>query len=154
MSFFKNISELLKEKRSERLKMLLALCAGLLSFGVSTFQFYEEKKLKKENQVYEVQLETLSEVQESINNLSAFIKDQKDQLKQSQQAVESLKKEQEVLKPVVEADRQIVDSLLRIQADRAKANVWQERLIGFGLGILGSLIASLIWSAIRRGKNA
>jgi sensor c-di-GMP phosphodiesterase-like protein len=79
---------------------------------------------------------------------------QKEQLKQSQQTVESLKKEQAELKPVVEADRKIVESILSLQAQRAKANVWQERLIGFGLGVVGSLFASLIWSGIRRGRNA
>lgn len=55
-----------------------------------------------------------------------------------------------MLRPVVEADREVVDTILRLQADKASANVWQERFIGFGLGILSSLVASLIWVGFKR----
>ncbi|WP_368232708.1 hypothetical protein [Aeromonas sp. s3] len=98
-------------------------------------------------------METLTKVQKSINNLSTFVATQKEQLRQSEEAINSLKKEEEALKPMVNADRDVVDSILRLQAERAASSAWQERLIGFGLGIVGSLIASLIWSGFRRGKS-
>jgi len=154
MSLILEISRILKESHAERLKVVVAVSAALLSVGLSLYQQYEGLQLKKESQTFEAQMKTLTEVQASINNLSDFVKNQKEQLKQSEQAVESLKKEQEALKPMVNADREVVDSILRLQAERATSNVWQERLIGFGLGIVGSLISSLIWSGIKRGKKA
>ena len=154
MSFIVEITSLVKENYVERVKVIFVILITLTIGVMPIYQEYEEKQLKKENQVYEVQLETLTEVQESINNLSEFIRTQKHQLKQSQQTVESLKKEHESLKPVVEADRKIVESILMAQDERSRASIWQERLIGFGLGVAGSLIASLILAAVKRGRNA
>ncbi|HDI1213721.1 MULTISPECIES: hypothetical protein [Aeromonas] len=153
MSLIQEISRVLAESRVERLKMIVALLAGLLSIGVSFYQAYEKAQFKKESLTFESQMETLTEVQKSINNLSTFVATQKEQLRQSEEAINSLKKEEEALKPMVNADRDVVDSILRLQAERAASSAWQERLIGFGLGIVGSLIASLIWSGFRRGKS-
>lgn len=153
MSLILEISRVLAESRTERLKMIVALSAGLFSVGISFYQAYENAQLKKESLTFETQMDTLTKVQTSINNLSEFVINQKEQLRQSEEAVKSLKKEQEALKPMVNADREVVDSILRLQAERATSSAWQERLIGFGLGVVGSLIASLIWSGIRRGKS-
>lgn len=153
MSLILEISRVLAESRAERLKMIVALLAGLFSVGISFYQAYESAQLKKESLTFEAQMDTLTNVQTSINNLSEFVINQKEQLRQSEEAVNSLKKEQEALKPMVNADREVVDSILRLQAERATSSAWQERLIGFGLGIVGSLIASLILSGIRRGKS-
>ena len=153
MSLIVKISSVLIESRSEKIKMIIALSVGLMTVGVSFYEKQEEKQLKKENQVYEVQMVKLMQVQDSINNLSEFIHQQKEQIKQSQHAVESLIIEQKSLKFVVEANREVVDSILKLHANRVSANVWQERFIGFGLCIASSLIASLIWAGIRRGRN-
>jgi len=109
--------------------------------------------LKEQNLQYEKQLEVLDEVQSSIDNLKQFVTKQKSQLKEQQAVVEKLKSESEMLKPVVEADKKVVEALFLLQSEQNKTTVWIDRLIGFLLGIFGSLIASIIFSAIRLGQN-
>ena len=148
MSFRISLS---RENRPARIRFFIGFLIGTISAGVPLYQKHEENKVRKDNEIFEVQMEELTKVQASINNLSEFIRQQKEQLKRAQQTVESLKNERDALRPVVEADREVVDTILRLQADRASANVWQERFIGFGLGILSSLVASLIWVGFKRG---
>ena len=48
MSLIVEISSLLKESHSERVKMLFALAIAIISFAAPLYQKYEEKQLKKE----------------------------------------------------------------------------------------------------------
>ena len=154
MSLISNISSLLHESRIDRVKVIVIIAGIIVGMASEIYKDYVEKQFENKNQTYELQVKTLSEIQASINNLSKFVQSQKEQLKQSKQTVDSLKEEQKTLKPVVEADRKIVESILLLQGQQQKANIWQERLIGFGLGIVGSLLASLIFAGIKRGRNA
>ena len=73
-------------------------------------------------------------------------------MKASQLAVEELKEEQLKLRPIVEADKQIVEALFQIQADKQNKDIWLERAIAFFIGIASSIAGSLFWAYIRR-KN-
>jgi uncharacterized membrane protein YdfJ with MMPL/SSD domain len=93
---------------------------------------------------YNQQLEALNNVQGSLNNLIQFVEAQKTKLKESEDLINSLKMEQEKLKPVVEADRKTVDALLELQEKKTEKSISKERWYGFGLGVLSSLVASLV----------
>jgi hypothetical protein len=54
---------------------------------------------------------------------------------------------------VVEADRQTVDAILRAQAMRERSHIWIDRVVAFLLGVASSIVASLIYGAVRRVIN-
>jgi hypothetical protein len=118
----------------------------------------ELQKKREENLSYTQQLDALNNVQSSLNNLVQFVEMQKTKLKESEDLVNSLKSEQEKLKPVVEADRKTVDAILELQAQRTESGVWKERGIGFSLGVLSSIVASFIVAMIsyvrKRRRNS
>jgi hypothetical protein len=86
--------------------------------------------------------------------LREFVIEQKESMKQSQQSLSELKAKQEQLKPIIEADQKTIEAIFALQAEKNKKNVWLERAIGFFIGIAGSLVASLIFSYVRRPKKA
>ena len=42
----------------------------------------------------------------------------------------------------------MVKAILDAQNESQKTDIWRERLIGFGFGIAGSLIATVIWTIV------
>ncbi|WP_158681613.1 hypothetical protein [Microbulbifer pacificus] len=115
--------------------------------------FYErhEKDLKREqNLTYEKQVERLASIQSSVKDLADFVSQQQKQLESSRVTLQSLENERKKLEPVVQADREVVEAILKLQAEKEVSSVWLERGIGFLLGIAGSLIASIIFAFARK----
>ena len=126
--------------------ILLAIGGSLVLGAVTYYSKKSNEELvqkRQENLTYNQQLEALNNVQGSLNNLIQFVEAQKTKLKESENLINSLKTEQEKLKPVVEADRKTVEALVELQVQRLESNVWKERTIGFLLGFVSSILASL-----------
>ena len=101
------------------------------------------------------QLENLETVRNSITDLTTFIDQQQQQLKEADQTLRTLKEEQNRLSPIVNANRAVVEAVLAAHERHAQQGVWKERLIGFVLGIVSSIFATLALNFIesRRGKK-
>jgi cell shape-determining protein MreC len=143
----------LKENRYVALQLIISIVVALVAGGIQYYQYYKRERLREQNLKYEKQLEILDQVQQSIDNLKNFVNKQREQLKSQQDVLETLKSEKKKLEPIVKADRDVVESLFRIQAERNKSNIWVDRLVGFLLGIVGSLLASMIWTTVRRRRS-
>jgi hypothetical protein len=103
---------------------------------------------------FKSQLTKLEEMKKGLESAKFFIDSQKQSLLKAQNQLTELKTEKEKLKPLVQADRELVDAILKIQAKRTHSNTWYERFIGFGFGIAASLIASFLHERfLRRPKN-
>lgn len=104
----------------------------------------EAKRLQSQSYVTQAQL--LDETRTNLRALLNFVEDERRNLKTSEQSLLALKREHDQLRPLVESDRKAVDALFAAQEARNQAAQSTERWIGFGLGVLSSLIASLIWA--------
>jgi hypothetical protein len=102
---------------------------------------------------FQEQMQRLKDTEAALAELTTFVNDQRTKLQESQQVMESLKKEHDELKPVVDAKRELVDALFAVQAKRERNNMWINR----GLGVLGTIVAAgivrLIRIAYRGWKN-
>jgi len=98
---------------------------------------------------YSTQLEFLENIEQSLVRLNGFVALQKKKLTESQSVLDDLKDEHDKLKPIVEADRKIIDTVFALQEEREKNKIWLDRTISFFLGILASMIASLVFTLIR-----
>lgn len=123
--------------------------------GIMTGVYFDhQQKIKqelerKENLNYHTQIEQLNDTEENINQLLNFVKQQRVNLKATQTTLDSLKTEKEKLEPLVESDRKVVKALFNAQEERNRSEISRERWIGFGLGILASILASTILMVIR-----
>jgi len=155
---FKIVDAYFKLFKSHRFVTALITIVGL---GVALTAFLEARKnlsevdeaLRVRNGTYAEQMESLQTVESSLKDLTKFVVNERQKLHDSQQLLDDLKHEGEVLKPVVEADRRAVESLLELQNSRAAGNLSKERWIGFGLGVLSSVLASILVAAVRLAFN-
>lgn len=145
--------KLLRTRRFEQFQFLVAILGALIAVGASYYEKHQKETLRQQNLTYEKQLAELTQVQSSIDNLRDFVGTQKLQLQEQQAVLQDLKLEKEKLQPVVEADKQVVEALFRIQSERNRSSIWFERLIGFLIGIVSSLVASLVWSVFRSRRS-
>lgn len=123
---------------------------GVLVFAIGlTFAAREDMRDRQRQAgvtvFYEAQVAELARMEASLRALTGFISERRLKLRESQAVVSSLQTEQAKLRPLVEADRRTVQAILQFQNDQARRSATQERWIGFGLGVLASVVASIIY---------
>ena len=150
--------QLIETANSKHPKVTLAasvlLLGGLVSVVVIAINEdnRQQEILKERNGSYTVQMDELNKVEGSLKNLLSFVNQQKESLSESQTSIERLKKEEQQLRPVVEADRKLVEAVLATRAQADSRAAWKERTIGFAIGLLSSFLASLIFEYARRSR--
>lgn len=139
--------------------IILTFIAGIL-LGVITLILHSSFSLleapSKKGDVA-LQIVKLDEIENSLTELQDFISKQKDKLRKTETLVASLKEEKLKLEPIVKANRETVNSLLKLQQENYRKQIWTERVFGFFIGLASSLLASSIFITIRRllsGKSS
>lgn len=129
---------------------------ALAVVAASTTEYLKKRDLKQNApESLKVQIEELEKLDQGLNKLSAFIQLQKEQLNEKQSVISELEKKRSQLEPIVESQAEVVDAIFKVQEQRAQRSKWIDLGIGFVLGILGSLIASVALQLIdRRKQNA
>lgn len=135
----------LKPVVTSAVTVLAAACGVAVSLYADYNRGYNQEAMRLSSSTYQAQVSQLSETERNIRQLLSFIESQKISLRETEDNISKLKSEQETLQPLVSSNREIVDALFRAQEERTKSGIWTERLIGFGFGIVASLIASFIW---------
>ena len=127
------------------------ILAAILAGGISYLDRIDREKRENkrlESLDYQNQIEQLNRMELNVKQLLEFVDNQKQTLQETEDTISSLKSEKEKLQPLVETDRAVVEAIFKAQEERANSNVWRERWIGFGFGVLASLIASFIWFVV------
>lgn len=120
--------------------------------GLKVEEHQKEKLLAQrlENANFKSQIDQINEMETNVTQLLHFLEQQKATLSDTEQTISRLQTEKAKLAPLVETDRQVVEAIFRTQEERASASVWRERWIGFGLGIVASLVATFIGFVITK----
>ena len=63
----------------------------------------------------------------------------------TESTLNKLQDEKQQLEPIVLSNRETVEAILAAHAARQRSNAWKERVIGFSLGALASMLASIIY---------
>jgi predicted negative regulator of RcsB-dependent stress response len=154
MSVTRKIWKFLAFTDEEKVKFSFAIIMAIVAASMSFYEKHEKDIEREKSQTYEKQVERLSNIQDSVKDLAEFVSQQQKQLEASRDTLQNLENERKKLEPVVQADRQVVEAILKLQADQERSSVWLERGIGFLLGIAGSLIASIIFTVVRKRMSA
>jgi hypothetical protein len=125
---------------------VLVLCAVAGAIVLDTRREARERAIRAAAlQDYTARLAQLEQVQAGLRELTEFVAGQRQQLGQERQTIASLKSERDALLPLVQADRRTIDALFTAQELRNRKEQRRERWYGFGLGVLSSLGASVLW---------
>ena len=103
-------------------------------------------------QSHSAQIEKLDEMQGNLNDLFYFFEGQKNLLVEQQNTIAKLEAKSEQLKPIVDADQDVVKAVLAAHEETVSRNIWWERGVSFCIGVLSSLAASAIFLWIRRDQ--
>ncbi|MFI5331164.1 MAG: HNH endonuclease [Desulfobaccales bacterium] len=130
------------------ISIFITILGLVYSFYFGHLETIKQEKERKENLSYYDQINQLDSVERNIKQLLGFVKQQRIQLRVTEDALLSLQSERDRLKPLVESDRKVVEAIFIAQEQRAQNSINKERLIGFGLGFLASVVASAIMLVI------
>ena len=99
---------------------------------------------------YAQMVSQLDESRNILETLNAFLERQRRRVNQAQETVNQLREQKDALEPVVKTQRETVEAILTAHAVTMRTSIWKDRLVGFMLGILSSLIAAvlLFWSGV------
>lgn len=146
-------------KVSPKTTLAISLAAiSVITTTISIFSEFDKERrnllLKEKNKSFQTQIVQLNETEKNIKNLLAFVQTQKDSLHETEQALQKLKSERDKIQPLLQVDRATLETFFKVQEERATANVWRERVIGFISGLVASLLASVLWAiAASLGKK-
>lgn len=105
---------------------------------------------RREGLDYSSQITTLRETQKNLQELVEFTETQQREIEATEKLLQSLETRREQIQPLIEAEEEIIEALFSEQESREQQVVWVERSISFGLGVLASLLATVIWFAVER----
>jgi hypothetical protein len=125
------------------------LVSGLLGIGAaigiklySVQQGREREAQRSASADYATQLTKLNDTEQKLRELLSFVTNQREALRQTEDALATLKSQRDSLAPLVESQKAVVDSLFAAQEQRNRQTAKSERWIGFWLGIASSIVAS------------
>ncbi|ATH78560.1 hypothetical protein CLM76_13630 [Vreelandella venusta] len=133
---------------------VLCVLVATISFGVTIYTSEQARTQKLERpQSYSEQFELLRNTEKNLNELTEFISSQKSEIEATEALIQELEKKRSELEPIVNANQRVVDAIFVQQRREIERTIWIERGISFGLGILASLIATVIWQFVGRFKK-
>ncbi|MEH0090677.1 hypothetical protein V6261_21705 [Vibrio alginolyticus] len=131
----------------------ILLASVSLGLAIYTSEKARTEKLDKP-QSYTEQFDLLKSTEKNLNDLSEFISSKKGEIEATKNLIQELEKKRSELEPIVTANQETVDAIFLQQRKDFEKSIWTERGISFALGILASLIASIIWHFVGRFKKS
>ena len=125
---------------------LVFIVVSVAGFLISEADHERKEKERMKGFVYAEQIRSLEQTENNMKKLIEFIEIQKEQLRSNEDAVQQLKQERELFSKLVDADRDVINSVFLAQEDRNRSSQMQERWYGILIGVIGSIIASIIIS--------
>lgn len=152
---FSRIKELVRKYPKQSIVFAVAIIIFYTSavFTALYFVRIEKEKQRSTNLSYAAQLNNLKQTESTIKNLLNYIENQKSKLQESEDILNNLRSEKKRLEPLVNADRDVVKAMFEYQDRSQKNERWIGYIASFILGILSSLMATVIVYAIKSSKN-
>ena len=123
-------------------------CATIYNFGLSYFK--RDKTIASDSVgEYEQVINSISAIGVQLNQLNAFLVREQQKVEDAKATVQELDSERAALEPVVATHRATVEAILSAHSERMAKSAWKERLIGFGIGIIASVLASVIYELFK-----
>jgi cadmium resistance protein CadD (predicted permease) len=135
-----------------KLTSIITLIMGIfliIPIGVGIWKDAQRQKERRiANLEYTKQITILRDTQDNLQKLVEFIEVQKKEIDNTETLIKTLEERRKNIEPMVKAEETVIQAIFDEQDRRARKDIWFDRMIGFGLGILASLIATVIWYAV------
>jgi hypothetical protein len=81
-----------------------------------------------------------------LSELNVFLRRQRSRIEGTEDTIKKLNAEKTKLEPVVMTQKETVEAILAAHSERTARNAWKERLLGFFIGVVASVLASFIYN--------
>ena len=118
---------------------------------VAWFLLYlvQEVPIKDAAEEYTEIIGRIAGMESQLSELSSFLKRERQKIQDSEATLGRLQDEKSKIEPIVRTQRETVEAILAAHATRISATAWKERIIGFVLGAIASLAASIVYEYIK-----
>jgi chromosome segregation ATPase len=99
---------------------------------------------------YEVIIERIRGMGKDLTDLNRFLEKEQARVLNTEATIRKLSEEQSKLEPLVQTQKEVIEAILAAHSTRTAKNAWKERLLGFTLGLLASLVAATIHEYLKR----
>lgn len=147
---------LYKRNRRQTLKFTYAaVVIAVISISVAIYMESQSAEVFKpaSGGGVEEQIALLKETEGNLVRLEAFIGEKQAEIVATQELLKGLERRRAEIEPLLSANQEVVNAMFAYQQQEIAKSAWKERGIGFGLGILASLIASVIWHFVGRFRS-
>ena len=114
------------------------------------FAYVAQEPSQDEFGNYNVAIANMETIGNQLSQLVGFLKEEQRKVAESEATLRRLTDERTQLEPVVLAQRDTVNAILSAHARNTAARAWKERLLGFIMGLIASLLASIVFEYLRR----
>jgi sensor c-di-GMP phosphodiesterase-like protein len=128
----------------------LGLAFSAIVVFIGAYVFQDQPVTSASANEYSSVIETIGVIGNQLSALSNFLEKEQARVANTEATVKKLQEEKTKLEPLVHTQREIVEAILSAHSERAAKHVWKERLFGFVLGLVASLIASFVYEYVKR----
>ena len=86
------------------------------------------------------QLSRLDEMEHNLRELLTYVQLQKFEIQRSDAVIKKLQGEHESLTPIVNADREIMEAVFKVQEEKGRKDFWWGVFVGLGLNLLSVVL--------------
>lgn len=146
---------LVKKERESKNRAIwssfISIIVGAIALTISMFttNLFTNDELPTNNSIEE-KINEIKTIGNSLDQLKEFMGQQKQIIITQEETINKLKKQNIELEPIVNSNQKTVDAIMAESERKVQKSIWKERSIGIFLGIIASLISSLIWSKISK----
>jgi hypothetical protein len=132
----------------------MLIAAFSMGGGLGYIYMRDRKVLRVHSESVQQQVARLSAIEQNLKELAVYVQLQKQQVAENGRAVEELGKERLRLQTLTQTDKATVEALFAVQDEKNRKNLWVERYISFGAGVISSLIATTLWYFVSGMRSA
>jgi DNA-directed RNA polymerase subunit RPC12/RpoP len=148
------ISQYRKNARTTMISSVISLVLASAAVGIGIYTSQERLGQQPPRaQEFKEQYVLLRTTQQNLNDLEHFISSKKNEMEATQSLLGDLEAQRAAIEPIVQANQELVNAMFAQQRRDSAKFVLRERLIGVALGVLASLIASVIWHFVGRFRR-
>lgn len=122
---------------------------GLLA-GVMNVYLLQDQPSEGRGDEYSAVISQIKGIEEQLADLNAFLERERKRVADTEGTLVKLQQERASLEPIVLTQRETVEAILAAHSSKTASNAWKERIIGFVLGALASLMAAMIYDWLIR----
>lgn len=124
--------------------------AGTIIWLFNVYVLQEQVAPNPSTDEYSVVIERIAAMGKQLSELSRFLEKEQARVADTEATIRKLDQEKSKLEPLVQTQREVVEAILTAHSQRTAKRAWKERFLGFGLGVLASLIAAMILEYFKR----